>query len=147
MENNDPKPSVDLIKDKLKIYPYTPGGYGTSIATALAGQIRLEPSAPIPPTKFVDGSGKSFNTIPPNDFSYFETLDKLVQLEPATSFNPELLGQLAAIGIVKGKPFAPDERMKKILTDAAAVGNAAGRSLNFRAADYPGWAGLPHQPK
>jgi hypothetical protein len=30
-------------------------------------------------------------------------LDKLVQLEPATSFDPELLGQLAAIGIVKGK--------------------------------------------
>jgi hypothetical protein len=144
MENNDPKPAVDLIKDKLKIYPYTPGGYGTSIATALAGQIRLEPNPPIPPTKFVDGSGKSFNTIPPNDFAYYEMLDKLVQLEPATSFDPELLGQLAAIGIVKGKPFAPDERMKKILTDAAAVGNAAGRSLNFRGDDYPGWAYYPN---
>lgn len=144
MENNDPKPAADLIKDKLKIYPYTPGGYGTSIATALAGQIRLEPNPPIPPTKFVEGSGKSFNTIPPNDFAYYEMLDKLVQLEPATSFDPELLGQLAAIGIVKGKPFAPDERMKKILTDAAAVGNAAGRSLNFRGAEYPDWAYYPN---
>lgn len=143
MENNDPKPAVDLIKEKLKIYPYTPGGFGTSIATALAGQVRLEVNPPIPPTKFVEGSDKSFNTIPPNDFSYFQMLDKLVQLEPATSFDPELLGQLAAIGIVKGKPFAPDERMKKILTDAAAVGNAAGRSLNWRAADYPGWAYYP----
>ncbi|UHC82756.1 DUF1254 domain-containing protein [Pseudomonas sp. NIBR-H-19] len=143
MENNDPKPAVDLIKDKLKIYPYTPGGFGTSIATALEGQVRLEVNPPIPPTKFVEGSDKSFNTIPPNDFSYFQMLDKLVQLEPATSFDPELLGQLAAIGIMKGKPFAPDERMKKILTDAAAVGNAAGRSLNWRAADYPGWAYYP----
>lgn len=143
MENNDPKPAVDLIKEKLKIYPYTPGGFGTSIATALGGQVRLEVNPPIPPTKFVEGSDKSFNTIPPNDFSYFQMLDKLVQLEPATSFDPELLGQLAAIGIVKGKPFAPDERMKKILTDAAAVGNAAGRSLNWRAADYPGWAYYP----
>ena len=55
-----------------------------------------------------------------------------VQNEPATSYDVELAGQLAAIGIVKGKEFAPDERMKKILTDAAAVGNAAGRALNWR---------------
>jgi len=46
MENNDPKPAVDLIKEKLKIYPYTPGGHGTSIATALEGKIRLEPIPP-----------------------------------------------------------------------------------------------------
>ena len=30
------------------------------------------------------------------------------------------MGPIAAIGIVKGKPFPPDARMKKILTDAAA---------------------------
>ena len=44
---------------------------------------------------------------------------------------------------MKGKPFSPDARMKKILTDAAALGNAAGRSLNFRGAEYPGWAYYP----
>src|SRR5712671_4925599 len=107
-------------------------------ATALEGKVRLEGNPPVPPTKFVEGSGKSFNTIPPNDFSYFEMVNKLVQLEPATSTSPELLGQLAAIGIVKGKPFNPDARMKKILTDAAAVGNAAGRALNWRSAEYHG---------
>ena len=53
------------------------------------------------------------------------------------SFNPELAGQLAAIGIVKGKPFKPDARMKKILTDAAAVGNAAGRMLELASARRP----------
>jgi hypothetical protein len=63
-----------------------------------------------------------------------------VQMEPATSFNPELNGPLAAIGIVKGKPFNPDERTKKILTDAAAVANAASRALNWRADAYPGWS-------
>ncbi|MDM0000758.1 DUF1254 domain-containing protein [Variovorax sp. J22P240] len=143
MENNDPKPAVATIKNGLKIYPYTPGGYGTSIATALEGKVRLAANPPIAPTKFVEATGKSFNTIPPNDFSYFEMVDKLVQLEPATSFDPELLGQLAAIGIVKGKPFKPDARMRAILTDAAAVANAAGRSLNWRAAEYPGWAYYP----
>ena len=33
--NDDPKPAVENIKANLKIYPYTPGGYGTSIAQAL----------------------------------------------------------------------------------------------------------------
>jgi hypothetical protein len=143
LENNDPKPAAALIKDRLKIYPYTPGGYGTSIATALEGKVRLEVNPPIPPTKFVEASGKSFNTIPPNDFSYFEMINELVQMEPATSTSPELLGQLAAIGIVKGKPFNPDARMKKTLTDAAAVGNAAGRIFNWRASEVPGWSLYP----
>jgi hypothetical protein len=143
MDNDDPKPAVALIKKSLKIYPYTPGGFGTSIATALEGKVRLESISPVPPTKFVEGSGRSFNTIPPNDFSFFEMVNKLVQLEPATSFDTELLGQLAAIGIVKGKPFKPDARMKKILTDAAAVGNAAGRALNWRSSEYPGWSYYP----
>ena len=67
-----------------------------------------------------------------------------VQNEPATSYDVELAGQLAAIGIVKGKPFKPDERMKKILTDAAAVGNAAGRALNWRYSEaHPDWAYYP----
>jgi hypothetical protein len=143
MESKDPKPAVAAIKQSLKIYPYTPGGFGTSIATILAGKVRPEGIPPVPPTKFVEGSGKSFNTIPPNDFSYFEMVNELVQMEPATSLDPELLGQLAAIGIVKGKPFQPDARMRKILTDAAAVGNAAGRALNWRGADYPGWEYYP----
>jgi hypothetical protein len=132
-----------LIKDRLKIYPYTPGGFGTSIATLMEGKVRLERDPPIPPTKFVEASGKSLNTIPPSDFSYFELINELVQMEPATSTSPEVLGQLAAIGIVKGKPFTPDARMKKILTDAAAVGNASGRVLNWHAAEIPGWAYYP----
>ncbi|SHF09123.1 Uncharacterized conserved protein [Kaistia soli DSM 19436] len=140
LTDNDPKPTVDLIKKTLKIYPYTPGGYGTSIATALDGKVRLQADPPVPPTKFVEASGKAFNTIPPGDFSYFEMINENVQQEPATSYNPELSGQLAAIGIVKGKHFAPDERMKKILTDAAAVGNAAGRVLNWQSSEVPGWA-------
>jgi hypothetical protein len=44
---------------------------------------------------------------------------------------------------VKGKPFKPDARMKKILTDAAAVGNAAGRAFNWHSSDYPGWSYYP----
>ncbi len=39
------------------------------------------------------------------------------------------MGPLASIGIVKGKQFAPDERMKKIMTEALAAANATSRSL------------------
>jgi len=141
--NNDPKPAVDNIKKHLKVYPYTPGGVGTSIATALEGTVALRKNPPVPETKFVEASGKAFNTIPPGDFGFFEMINANVQQEPATSYDVELAGQLAAIGIVKGKPFAPDARMKKILTDAAAVGNATGRVLNWRPAESLAWSYYP----
>ena len=55
----------------------------------------------------------------------------MIQYEPADAFNPELVGLFASIGIKKGKPFAPDARMKRILKDAAAIGNATARSITF----------------
>jgi hypothetical protein len=144
LKDNDPKPVVEMIKKTIKIYPYTPGGAGTSIATALEGEVRLGRNPPVPATKFVEGSGKTFNTIPPNDYRFFEMINMAVQQEPADSYDVELAGQLAAIGIVKGKPFQPDAHMKEILTDAAAVGNALGRSLNWRyAVSHPDWAYYP----
>jgi hypothetical protein len=142
--DDDPKPTVALIKKTIRIYPYTPGGVGTSIATALEGGVRLGQNPAIPETRFVEASGKSFNTIPPSDYGFFEMINENVQREPATSYDVELAGQLAAIGIVKGKPFQPDERMKKILTDAAAVGSAAGRVLNWLPLEvHPDWAYYP----
>ena len=147
MEHDDPKPTVDLIKSATKIYPYEPGGVGTSIAEFLAGKAKLGRITPPPPTVFHEGSGKAMNTIPPNDFSYYETLNDVVQAEPATSLDPELMGPLAAIGIIKGKPFVPDDRMKKIMTEAAAVANATSRSLfmNPREADWYYYSGSAWQ--
>jgi hypothetical protein len=143
--NNDPKPAAENVRKHLKIYSYTPGGVGTSIATALEGKVRLAKNPPIPETRFVEASGKAFNTIPPSDYSFFEMINENVQQEPATSYDVELAGQLAAIGIAHGKPFKPDARMKKILTDAAAVGNATGRILNWRYAMlHPEWSYYPN---
>jgi hypothetical protein len=139
--DNDPKPAVENVKRNLKIYPYRPGSFGTSIAQALDGTVRIAGEPKIPETKFIEVSGLSFNTIPPSDYGFFELINENVQNEPATSYDIELAGQLAAIGIVHGKAFAPDERMKKILSDAAAVGQATGRALNWRyAMKHPDWA-------
>ncbi|WP_413658705.1 DUF1254 domain-containing protein [Nitrobacter sp.] len=138
---NDPKPAVENIKRTMKIYPYRPGAYGSSIAQALDGSVRIAGEPKIPEMKFIEASGRSFNTIPPSDFGFFEMINQNVQNEPATSYDIELTGQLAAIGIVHGKPFTPDERMKKILSEAAAVGQGAGRALNWRfAVKHPEWA-------
>ena len=79
------------------------------------------------------------NTIPPNDFSYYEMLDALVQEQPAEALEPEIGGQFAAIGIVKGKTFAPDARMRKILTDAIAIANGAARTVAFTPRESEGF--------
>jgi hypothetical protein len=139
LENkNDPKPAADTIRKFTKVYAYQAGGVGTPIAEFLAGKVMLGSVTPPPPTVFHEGSGKVMNTIPPNDWTYFEMLNEIVQQEPAISLDPELMGPIAAIGIVKGKPFAPDARMKKIMTEALAVANATSRSL-FMSPRDPKW--------
>ena len=132
--DNDPAPTVALIKKSIKVYPYTPGGAGTSIGSYLTGKAPSlgQLSNPASP-RFVEGSGLAMNTIPPNDFGHYEMLDALVQMEPAEALDPELAGQFAAIGIVKGKKFAPDARMREILEKAVAFGNAASRTLGMGA--------------
>ena len=69
-----------------------------------------------------------------------------MQEEPIDAMAAETLGLLASIGIRKAKPFAPDARMKKILSEAAAVGNATARAISYYPRDvrhhlYPnsGW--------
>ena len=111
--NGDPRPAVDSIKQHLRIYP-------------------LAQASKPPATNFVNVSGKAFNTIHAMDFSYFEEVNEVVQEELSDAIDPETLGLLASIGIVKGKPFAPDARMKAILTEAASVGNATARTLAYR---------------
>ena len=136
MENNDPKPAADLIRKTPRFTPTKPAASARASPSSLTGKTKLGRLTPPPPTVFHEVSGKVMNTIPPNDFSFYEMLNEVVQQEPATSLDPELMGSLAAIGIIKGKPFAPDERMKKILTEALAVANATSRTLfmNPRAA-------------
>jgi len=93
-------------------------------------------SAENPPAmNFVNISGKYITTIHSNDFTFFEEVNHVIQEEPLDAVDPEIRGQLASIGVRKGSPFSPDVRMKSILIDAAAVGNATARSLIFSTRD------------
>ena len=85
-----------------------------------------------PKQKFINLSGKQLNTIHANDGHYYDELNAVIQYEPSDAFNPELVGLFASIGIKKGKPFAPDARMKSILDEAVAIGNASARSIALR---------------
>lgn len=110
------KPGVESVKNHLKIY-------------------QLSEAANPPAMKFVNGSGVPSNFVAPGDYAFWEMLNKVIQEEPSGGSDPTTLGLFASIGIVKGKPFAPDERMKKILTDAANIGAVTARTIAFKIRD------------
>ena len=93
--------------------------------------------------KFTNVSGMPINTLVPEDASAFEWMHDIINYEPAEAFGKEKLGRLASIGIIKGKPFNPDARMKKIMEQAAKEGVAMSRVIAFNsrhenAKVYPG---------
>jgi hypothetical protein len=114
--NGGLRPALESAKKNFRVYP-------------------LAREANPPAMNFVNISGQSFNTIHANDASFFDEVAHVVQEEPFDATDPETRGLLAAIGIQKGEPFAPDARMKGILADAAAVANATARALVFSTRD------------
>jgi hypothetical protein len=112
-EEGDPKPHIDLIKQTARVYP-------------------LSRADNPPELTFVDVTDKPFCLVGPADYTFWEYLNDVVQSEPSDSLDPISLGFYRSIGIKKGMPFAPDERMKAILTEAAAVGDATARALTYR---------------
>jgi len=57
-----------------------------------------------------------------DQFQYWIELKKIVDSQPVVNEMKPMYGFLTRIGIEKGKPFTPDERMKKILMDAVKEG-------------------------
>ncbi len=112
IENGDTRAAVEHVKNHLRIYPLNNVANSTQ-------------------TTFVNITGKAFNTIHATDVSFWDEVVPVVQEEPLEATDPETRGLLASIGIQKGKPFAPDARMRRILAEAAAVGNATARALVF----------------
>ncbi|MEV0059706.1 DUF1254 domain-containing protein [Nocardia sp. NPDC050718] len=100
-----------------------------------------------PVNEWIDFAQTPFNTVHANDVSFFYEVDELVQEEPVTALDPERAGQLAAIGIVHGKPFAPDDRLRAVLDKAARVGAGLSRAIAFTPRDeetvlYGSWRNL-----
>ena len=111
--DGDPAPAAESIRANTRIYPLS--------------EAQNRPETPI-----LEVSGLPFNTVHPNDFTYYDEINHLVQEEPADALDPETTGLMASIGIVKGQEFKPDARMQAILKDSAAVANATARAILFR---------------
>ena len=108
-----PDAATEMFTEGVKIYPLS----------------RIDDQ---PQMEFISTAGKLFNTVHANDSDFYAELAPVIHREPIDMLDPETRGLLAAIGIHKDKPFAPDERMQRILVEAAEVGNATARSLYFR---------------
>jgi hypothetical protein len=104
MENNDPKPAVELIRRFTRIYPYEAGGVGTSIAEFLSGKARLGRVNPAPETVFHEGSGKVMNTVPPR---LPTTRCSTTSCAGAGHSLDRADGPTAAIGIIGASPSPP----------------------------------------
>ncbi len=112
VRNGDLKAAADGVKAGTRLY-------------------RLSQANNPPVQVFHNLSGVQYNTIHANTFEFYEELNEVIQREPADAFDPELVGIFAAIGIKKGEPFEPDARMRRILTEAAAIGNATARAITY----------------
>ncbi|MGK7912235.1 MAG: DUF1254 domain-containing protein [Synechococcus sp.] len=113
----------EYIRANLKIYPLS------------------EADNP-PEMEFINGSAEEWNSVHANNFLFYEELNAVVQQEPIDFLDPETRGLFASIGIAKGQPFEPDERMRAILEDAVAIGNAAARSIVWHPRTNWNMAGL-----
>ena len=122
--DGDTAPAVRTTKETFRVYP-------------------LSQKADPPEMHFVNVSGVPHNTVHRMDSAIYDEINEVVQAEPPTGENAEVLGILASIGIRKGIEFEPDERMRRILAEAADVGAATVRTIMSQPRDdlfyfYPG---------
>jgi hypothetical protein len=92
----------DSITPLIKLYPYSE---------------RANPGAP----KVIDAT-KDYTQSAPRGLAFWESVNDLIQNEPVEDRDRFFYGMLRELGIEKGKPFKPDERMTKILEDATLLG-------------------------
>jgi hypothetical protein len=106
-------------------------------ALARIQTVKIQPLTPptgwTPPT-WTNATEKSFDATPlkwETNLKFWEALHSIIDSEPPYEPFRNWYGELAALGIVKGKPFAPDARMKEILETAAQAANAQMRVQSF----------------
>lgn len=86
-----------------------------------------------PPTWVsLNRAGSDFTPLAWEDnIQYWRELHELINAEPPYEEYRNMYGELAELGIAKGRPFAPDARMTGILERAAKIGNAIMRVQSF----------------
>jgi len=105
----------EAMMKSVKVYPLNkPDGWAQPTWISLN-----KPGLDFTPVKWED------------NIQYWQELYNLINSEPAFESYRVMYGELAELGIEKGKPFNPDARMKAILEKAAKTGNAIMRVQSF----------------
>lgn len=97
---------------------------------ALAG-IRMYPYAERgnpSPAEILDTGNTPWSGLPPRAMEYWQRVDDVLQREPPEPRDLFFHAMLRPLGLEKGKPFKPDERQTRILTEAALVGEAMAKA-------------------
>lgn len=105
----DKEKAIRELIPLIKTYSWSPTGVGQPMGTRHAGD-------------------KKWSQMPPRGMAYWESLNQVIQDEPIDERDRLVLAQLRFLGIEKGKPFNPDARQKKILEEAAVVGEAMAKA-------------------
>jgi len=84
-----------------------------------------------PANRVLRPGGRKYVQTQPRGLVYWERLAEILNREPVQERDRIMMAMLRPLGIEKGKPFRPDERQKKILTEAALVGEAMAKANDF----------------
>lgn len=82
-------------------------------------------------TKFIKVENREWSQVQPRGLEYWERLADIINNEVVREQDLIMMGMLKHLGIEKGKVFNPDERQKKILIEAALVGEAMAKTNTF----------------
>ena len=80
-------------------------------------------------------SGKIMDTTPPTGMVFWERLSAFINNNPVQERDLFFMAMLKPLGIERGKEFKPDARQRKILEEAARMGEAMGRVMLFEGPD------------
>ena len=107
----DPDRSKALV-DSVRIYPYDQ---------------RDDP----PATRIISPDGRAWTGDQPRGLEYWVRLHGIYQSEVVDERDRFFLAMLKQLGIEKGRPFEPDDRLAGILTGASAAGELMAQANTF----------------
>lgn len=79
-------------------------------------------------TNFVPVNGRAWTSAQPTNIDYFKMVVEALEPEPIQTRDRVIYGMMSSLGMEKGKPFQPDERLTRILNEAAMVGELTARA-------------------
>ena len=82
-------------------------------------------------TRIIPAEEKKWSGWPGTGLEYWQLESKMLNEEPVHERDRMMVAMLKPLGIEKGKKFEPDARQKKILEQAAVVGEAMARAQSY----------------